>query len=416
MASRYKDYSTRALTFLISIGILLFCMPNNVSASPKAEILPNFLMPSLPLFMLGLCAISVFFAGWYMARRGANLGSDHITESSEESDEETSAKSANKPGQNQPAHHNVHNSDNNFIKTLISRAEKNNRKNMKTDRRIRLFKEMKHPLPPILQEEEDFANFSDNLIAELLHLAIERNRIDIFIQPIVSIPQRHIMAFEFYGRLRAKPGLYIPATKYKNIARQEGLLSHIDNNVLVKSLETMRLEIEKNIKTGDLKNYFLNITGATLSDTTFMHTLLQFLGRHKNLASLLVFEITENEFLDLPDRNREILKGLAQIGCKFSLSNLKKGVYDCTELSKFGIAYLRLPSDMFAEKEMKDHVVNDISKNIKMFREAGIEIIADYVENNETLSEVMEYPVTLAQGFLFGKPDTPGVYNIRLAA
>ena len=58
----------------------------------------------------------------------------------------------------------------------------------------------------------------------------------------------------------------------------------------------------------------------------------------------------------------------------------------------------------------------DLIASIELLEQEGIRLIADYIETNDQVSELSELPIGYAQGFLFGKPDTPGVYNIRMAA
>ena len=305
-----------------------------------------------------------------------------------------------------------------FIATLLGKADSPFNNENAASKVISPFdKPFSRPDATPPQPDDPTLQYSDTVVLELLNLALERDRIDIFAQPIVQIPARHIEAFEFYGRIRAKPGVYIPGAKYRDIAKNAKLLTDIDNRVLLKSLETLRAEISRNLSQNKSKSFFINIAETTLLDQRFMHTLLQFLGRYRHLASLIVLEMSERDIKALPGKAREILNGLRDIGCRLSLSNISGPDIDIDWLTDNGIGYLRLPAPFIARHIRNNpEAADNLSIAIHTLDEKGIAVIADYVENNEDLAEILELPITKAQGYLLGRPDTPGVYNIRLAA
>lgn len=305
-----------------------------------------------------------------------------------------------------------------FIATLLGKAESPfNNENASSTVISPFDKPFSRPDDTPPQPDDPTLQYSDTVVLELLNLALERDRIDIFAQPIVQIPARHIEAFKFYGRIRAKPGVYIPGAKYRNIAKNADLLTDIDNRVLLKSLETLRAEVGRNLSQNKSKSFFINIAETTLLDQRFMHTLLQFLGRYRHLASLIVLEMSERDIKALPGKARQILNGLRDIGCRLSLSNISGPNIDIEWLKDNGITYLRLPAPFIARHIRNNpEVADNLSSAIHTLDGNGIEVIADYVEDNNDLAEILELPITKAQGYLLGRPDTPGVYNIRLAA
>lgn len=308
--------------------------------------------------------------------------------------------------------------DKSFISTLFEKTPPLDHKETPFSPVVKIYDHTPAPGPKTGQHDmKEIDKYGDQLVTELLYSALERDRIDVFVQPVVKIPQRQIQAYEFYGRIRARPGVYIPASRYRELAVKEGLLSKVDNRVLMKCLETLKIQVKKNIKKRELKSYFLNISGGTLTDTRFMHTLLQFLGRHKNLAKLIVLEISEHDLKALPPKTKAILDGLKQLGCQISLSELTGDRLDIQWMKSRAINYVRLSAPDLADMiRTSPENVESLSGAISKLEREGIQVIADYIEDNDTLTELLELPVRLGQGYLFGKPDSPGVYNIRLAA
>lgn len=264
---------------------------------------------------------------------------------------------------------------------------------------------------------KDREGWTADKILQCLEIALKFNRVEIFAQPLVFIPSRQIWAMEFFGRIRAKPGVYIPASQYANLAAEKNLLKELDNKVLMKSLEILNLEARKQAGKGSLKPFFLNIGAHTLTDTEFMHLLLQFLSRYKHLASLIVLEIREEELLGFNESVLEIINGLSQIGCRVSLDNFKSGNINMELVERCNIQYIKIKSSILTRLlNHKAHKIKELNEKIRLLQEKNIEIIADKIETKEALNQILDLPVFRAQGYLLGKPESPGVYNIRIAA
>ena len=169
------------------------------------------------------------------------------------------------------------------------------------------------PRTPTALEAElapDFDKFSDTVILELVRHAVRHDHLDVFAQPIVSLPQRKLRMYEVFARLRAHAGSYIPAARYLELAHKEELVPAIDNLLLLRCLKILR----------DRRNddkampYILNIASATLHDTGFMNDLVTFLAQHRVLASRLIFELPLQDVEDAGKTLIEVLDGLSQLG------------------------------------------------------------------------------------------------------
>ena len=66
-------------------------------------------------------------------------------------------------------------------------------------------------------------------IADLIAKAVDANRIDLYLQPIVTLPQRKVRYYEAMSRLRTEDGDIIPAVDFIDVAESVGLMPKIDN-------------------------------------------------------------------------------------------------------------------------------------------------------------------------------------------
>lgn len=268
------------------------------------------------------------------------------------------------------------------------------------------------PRTPTALEAElapDFDKFSDTVILELVRHAVRHDHLDIFAQPIVSLPQRKLRMYEVFARLRAHAGSYIPAARYLELAHKEELVPAIDNLLLLRCLQILR----------DRRNddnampYILNIASATLHDTGFMNDLVTFLAQHRVLASRLIFELPLQDVEDAGKTLIEVLDGLSQLGCRFSVDQVRKRRIDINMLRGRHIRFLKLDAGWLLREAAQDGGPARVHKLKRQMDKSGIDLIVEKIEREPELRELLEYGIDFGQGFFFGKPDLHAAYHSR---
>lgn len=253
----------------------------------------------------------------------------------------------------------------------------------------------------------DHAALSDMVVQELLKTAIQNERIDIFVQPIVRLPQRKAVAFEVYARIRAKAGLYVPAARYMKLARRENITGAIDNLLLMKTLEMLK----EHGKSGLDTQFFVNIEPASLKNGKFMRGLLSFLGNNRAMAKHLVFEMRHDDFSALPAPIFQIMAALSRLGCTFSLDHVQSVELDARHLLQHHVRYLKMRGDWMVKHTGNDMDFTLLWRTKQKLEANGIRIIADHIESDRALRDIFDFDPHYGQGFLFGKPDMPGAYE-----
>ena len=128
-------------------------------------------------------------------------------------------------------------------------------------------------------------DLTDPLMLELIRRSLEENRVDLYLQPVVSLPQRKVRFYEALSRLRSEDGAIIMPAQYIKVAAPAGLMSVVDNLLLFRCVQIVRRLTQK---TKDIA-VFCNISGHTLMDAEFFPQFLDFMHHHKDLASQIVF-------------------------------------------------------------------------------------------------------------------------------
>ncbi|MCB1783178.1 MAG: EAL domain-containing protein [Alphaproteobacteria bacterium] len=279
-------------------------------------------------------------------------------------------------------------------------------------------KQAVRPPPPAFPANDedmdvDSAQMSDLVVRELLHAAVEARKIEAFMQPIMKLPKRQMAFYEVFARVRAKPGLYLPAERYMPIAVQEALMARIDNTLLLHSLFLIRKDRDK---PGGPNGFFLNISPRILKDRHFMNDLLRFLARNRKLAPLLIFEMTQTEFFNVSVSEHKILEALGKLGCRFSLDHVAEVPGNVMELQDRNVRFIKISVSAFPDAKGSARQVADIAAKKRALEEAGIDIIAAQIETEEDLRGLLDYDLQYGQGYLFGKPGIHGRYRVQNAA
>ena len=87
------------------------------------------------------------------------------------------------------------------------------------------------------------------IVAEIAR-AIEANRVDLFLQPIVTLPQRKVRYYEALTRLRADDGALLTPDDFLSYAENSGLMPAIDNLLVFRSVQVVRRLSSKNREVG----------------------------------------------------------------------------------------------------------------------------------------------------------------------
>lgn len=250
----------------------------------------------------------------------------------------------------------------------------------------------------------DFTKLSDSDIRDMLQHAVRDNRIDVFTQPIVSLPQRTLRMIEVFGRLRAGPGAYMPASRYLDLAHKDSLVPALDNLLLLHCLQMLR--DRQRIENGAMPlPYMINISASTLHDTGFMGDLVAFLAKHKNMAPRLIFELPQAEVNHIDESVIPVLDGLSQLGCRFSMDRVRSRTFDIHRLKRLHIRFLKMEAAWLITEGRQRGGVSRINRLKKQLDSVGIDMIVEKIEKESDVRELLDFSVDYGQGYLFGKPD-----------
>jgi cyclic-di-GMP phosphodiesterase TipF (flagellum assembly factor) len=230
--------------------------------------------------------------------------------------------------------------------------------------------------------------------------AIEENRIDIFLQPMVTLPQRKVRYYEAVTRLRDEKDQILAAEDFIGIAETAGLIGRIDHMVMLRCVQVLRRLMVRNKDVG----VFCNVSAATLGNPTTFAQCLDFLDANRALAPSFVLEFKQATFRGLGPAESENLAGLAQRGYRFSIDHVTDLRIEPRELADRGVRFIKVPAALLLDprqSSVSDIHPSDLSDLLGRF---GIDLIAERIEGERSVVDLLDYDVRFGQGFLFAPP------------
>ncbi|WP_298259318.1 EAL domain-containing protein [Bradyrhizobium sp.] len=230
--------------------------------------------------------------------------------------------------------------------------------------------------------------------------AIEENRLDIYLQPMVTLPQRKVRFYEAVTRIRDENDRVLAAEEFMPFVEAAGLIGRVDHTMMLRCVQVLRRLMVRNKEVG----LFCNMAGATLRDPTTFAPCLDFLEANRALAPSLVIEFKQSAFRNLGPTEGEHLAALAQRGYRFSIDHVTDLRIEPRELADRGVRFIKVPASLLLDPKassVSDIHPSDLSDLLGRF---GIDLIAERIEGERAVVDLLDFDVRFGQGFLFAPP------------
>jgi len=240
-----------------------------------------------------------------------------------------------------------------------------------------------------------------------LHWAFDHDSFELHIQSINAIQPNgeQVRYYELLVRMRdfdgnlILPGAFIPAAEYY------GLSSTLDSWVTRKSLDLARqMQAQNNDAHVSNTMYFINLSGLTLGDKRFVDDITALLKEQGELDFKICFEITETAAIQNLSSATVFIEHFRALGCLFALDDFGSGFSSFAYLKSLPVDFIKIDGEFV--KNICDGVTElAVVKAIHEVAGAyGKRTIAEHIETQEILEEVIKLGVDFAQGFLMDKP------------
>lgn len=235
---------------------------------------------------------------------------------------------------------------------------------------------------------------------ETVRRAVRDGRVELCLQPIVTLPQRRTRHYEAIARLRDDDGRPVLAGAFAPVAARAGLMPAIDAIALRRAADVARRLSGRDRPPA----VFCDLSAQSLVDSELFPQLLEFLAANRALAASLVPEFAQAEIDAAGPLELESLALLRELGFRFSLDRVRHLDIDAGRLAGLGFRHLKVPArtliDGMEEAGAQIHAA-DLGTHLARH---AIELVADGVGDERTAVDLLDFDVGLGQGALFGSP------------
>ena len=237
----------------------------------------------------------------------------------------------------------------------------------------------------------------EDQLLSVIKTSLSENRVDLYLQPIVSLPSRKTAHFECFSRVRDEEGRVVLPRQYMKVAETKGLIGTIDNLLLFRLIQLVR---KLGRRRPDIR-FFLNMSRYSIADKEFLPQFIDFMASNVEFAERMVFEISQEDYLTLDEEAVDRLGTLGRKGFAFSMDLVTDFDQDFEELERRNFKFIKADMTDIVEQHPD---LGEIEEQKAYLRRHGMQLIASKIENEEMVIEALDNQIELAQGYLFGEP------------
>lgn len=222
---------------------------------------------------------------------------------------------------------------------------------------------------------------------------IDNQKIDIYLQPVISLPGETIAGYEALARGPADSKIF-HAKKLFKTAKRYKVTKEIEMCCIQRAIEWAKKMP---------KRYWTSINvGPELFLEGRFHKLVEKLGK-TGLLERIVFELTEHVPFDAK-RLLTTLKKLKKIGIRISLDDTGCGFIDMDTVRILRPEIVKLCITITDTIKMDKETIKRLKELVKKANSYGSMVLAEGVKNKKQIEVLKSCRIPLAQGSYYAKP------------
>lgn len=249
-----------------------------------------------------------------------------------------------------------------------------------------------------LQQERYFVQYHYRF--GRLRSAIEGNELTLHFQPLINLHTGQLQCLEALARWFDPIEGFIPPVDFIPIAESSGLINHLTRRTLRDAMTACQAWQDYMPGTG----VSINLSSRTLLDPSLPATLMDSLLESGVAAELVTLELTESTLLEQPENVTRIMQEIIRMGMHLSIDDYGTGFSSLAYLKKLPACELKIDQSFVRELTLEDGNLAIVSSTINLAHNLGLRVVAEGIENEETMQQLWLLGCDLGQGYFFSKP------------
>jgi diguanylate cyclase (GGDEF)-like protein len=237
------------------------------------------------------------------------------------------------------------------------------------------------------------------LMAEL-RAAIERNQLELYVQPKLDIRGWRIAGVECLVRWVHPEHGFVPPDEFIPLAEQTGAIRQLTAWMIGTALDwTQRWHEE-----GRRLRVAVNVSTIDLQDPGFPHRLAALIAERRLPFELLVLEVTESVVMDDPERALPVLAQLRDMGIGLSIDDFGTGYSSMAQLKRLPVEELKIDKSFVFDVTSNPDDAVIVRSIIDMAHNMELRVVAEGVESDAALDYLKRFGCDVAQGYFLSRP------------
>jgi predicted signal transduction protein with EAL and GGDEF domain len=233
-----------------------------------------------------------------------------------------------------------------------------------------------------------------------LRRAVEREELVLYYQPKIECRSRRLIGVEALLRWQHPDFGLIGPDRFVALAEETGLIGSLTRWVVGTVVRQSRawLDLDLDIPVA------VNLSALDFQETDLPALFADLLTRWSVPAGMLSVEITEGALLTDPVHAQDVLKRLEHIGVTAALDDFGTGYSSLGYLKQFPVHELKIDRSLVTDIMLEPRDRTIVRSTIDLGHSLGLVVVAEGVEDADTLAMLDALGCDAAQGFFLGRP------------
>lgn len=233
-------------------------------------------------------------------------------------------------------------------------------------------------------------------------------------QPVVSIDGGHIVGVEALIRWEHPTRGLLAPDAFIEFAEETGQIIEIGRWVLTEACRQAAVWRSRFLEGVDDFGVAINISAPELAEPSLVDATRDVLATTGLPPHWLHLEVTETAIITDIDASERHLRAIKALGVRLAVDDFGVGYGSMTYLSRFPIDIVKIDRSFVAPIAEQSESRNVAGGIVLLSRSLGMQTVAEGVETADQAVALRQLECDHAQGWLFGRPETPTDISARL--